>query len=101
MARMEILKTARPNGWYLQLTKWTEEVHGDDASHEEVVYEVGDGDPNCDPDQFDTLAEAEASFEKDVVRLSEVRNWEAQARYDEQWGTDNGFSEWDLRAREY
>lgn len=51
-------------------------------------------------DEFDTLGQAEGFYDAIVKRLSETRNWEAQAAYDDQHGTDNGYAPWQFN-REY
>ena len=83
----KVLKQAAPNGWYVAL----EEDGG--------CYFVIEGDD--DVVEFDIDRDAALNFYDTVVeRLRATPNWEAQARYDEAHGTDNGYGLWQS-AREY
>lgn len=77
------LKSARPNGWYVELLHYTNSTCGQ--------YQVGSGEDEEDYYEFDDLPSAEAYYESEVERLSKIPNDELQARYDEEWGTDNGY----------
>lgn len=87
---MQILKKSRPNGWFIQLVKYSDE--------ENVYYEVQErGDMNY---EYDTEEEALKYYDERVKELMDVPNWELQSKYDEEHGTDNGYSYWDYQ-REY
>jgi hypothetical protein len=55
-------------------------------------------EPNFIP--FDILADAERYFDEYVSELANEPNWEAQAEYDEEHGTINGYAPWQF-DREY
>jgi hypothetical protein len=96
-----LVKSARPNGHLLRLVHCVDTAYETPAEYEHVWFVSG---PDCERDddgaEFDTLAEAEAFFAAEQVRLAEVRNWEAQAAYDAEWGTDNGYAPFQF-GREY
>jgi hypothetical protein len=59
------------------------------------------GQRGCDAIELgEELAPARKAFDEEVGRMSAQPNWEAQARYDAEWGTDNGYAPWQL-SREY
>lgn len=88
----KVLKRAMCNGRAVKL------VHDEDAG-DYYVREPGSTEDD-DVMSFDTLAEAEEYFAKTVKSWSAEPNWELQAEYDAKWGTDNGYSPWQLN-REY
>lgn len=86
-----VLKKSRPNGHLVCLMKYED---GEDST-----YWVTEPD-NEDGVEFDgDLEEAQRYFEKAVEEWAKIPNWEAQARYDEIHGTDNGYSP--MPRREY
>lgn len=76
-----ILKQSHPNGWSAYLIA----VNG--------IYVVAESPDVYDDagDEYDTREAAEKGFADLVMELAESPNWEAQAAYDEQWGTINGY----------
>jgi hypothetical protein len=49
---------------------------------------------------FDNLADAKAHYDACVKSLADTPNWEAQAEYDAERGTVNGYAPWQYN-REY
>lgn len=76
-----IIKQASPNGHRVRLIEC-------DGSYSVEEHIDGWWEPGQD---YDTLAEAEVTFEGLCAELRQTPNWEAQARYDEEHGTDNGY----------
>lgn len=80
----KVLKRANPNrhGWII--------LKQDTSSDGEIYYTViGADEYEHEPE---TLAEAEALFDKLVSELINEPNWEAQADYDAAHGTINGYA---------
>ena len=86
----KVLKQAAPNGWLVRLI--------DDGEWGYLVEEP-DGDESMET-EFELLDDAQFYYESAIRRWHETPNWEAQARYDEAHGTDNGYGLWQS-AREY
>lgn len=86
------LVTAEPDDWMPE------------AEPMYVVAQPGDtireGDGMEYPVTDEGLVAAAAQYDADFKRWSDTPNWEAQARYDAEWGTDNGYAPWQLN-REY
>jgi hypothetical protein len=85
-----VIKSARPNGWPIRITQG-------DCLEGAIWYieECEDGYWN-EVSAHDTLAEAETEFAARVAVLKDIPNWELQARYDEEHGTDNGYAPWQI-----
>jgi hypothetical protein len=92
----KVIKHLAPNGWGIRILELAsddgeppvflvqEEVtEGDDPWNQITYWEEG---VECA-----TLAEAEEAFEKRLAELRETPNHAAQARYDEEHGTVNGY----------
>lgn len=89
---MKILKKSSPNGWFIRLVKY---------SHEEnVYYEVQEGNDKEGGYEYNTEEEALKYYDERVKELMDVPNLGLQSKYDEEHGTDNGYSYWDYQ-REY
>jgi len=84
--RATTLVKSRPNGFYLAL-----ECVGEGPDVEDVcfyVVETGDEDGV----EFDgDVRAANAYYYERQAELMKTPNWELQARYDEEHGTDNGY----------
>lgn len=92
---MRTIKTARPNGWCIQIVQYS----GDPLFY---ILEYDDEGYPLDPDEgYETLADAKTEFTRLATDLASVPNWELQARYDEEHGTDNGFAPWQYNASNY
>jgi hypothetical protein len=83
----KILRTASPNGHAVRLV----EFEGGGFAVQGYIEEDEVNGYWDDGDDFDTLAEAQAHFDEECNRLKDVRNDLAQARYDEEHGTVNGY----------
>ena len=81
---MKYLKHLRPNGFDIALCE------------EDGWYWVCESLDDYDTmdTEFENLEEATVYFDERVKELAETPNWEAQARYDEEHGTDNGYAVW-------
>lgn len=97
MPRDLTLQSCRPNGHYLAL-KYTPA----DAAWPAMWYvdECTAGADEEDVSEFDTLAEAQAWYDTRKVELATLPNWDAQERYDEAHGTDNGYAPWQYGREE-
>lgn len=96
MTKPTIIKSARPNRYPIRLVSYT----NDEGT--ETVFEVQETDEEGYWEEgfsTESLQVAEQAFEKRCKELSQTPNWEAQAQYDEQHGTDNGYPI--LPRREY
>ena len=82
----KFIEKSAPNGHRISLQQF-----GDDAGWNTwtVFEDLGDGE--VDEVDFDSLDEARAYYANRVAVLTQTPNWEAQARYDEEHGTDNGY----------
>lgn len=87
MARTVVQK-ANPN-----LHGWVKLVHDNEAGDWYVREEGMDA---ADAPSFDVFDDAEAFYKARVAELHNTPNHEAQARYDAEWGTDNGYAPWQL-----
>jgi hypothetical protein len=83
MARM--IEKSRPNGWPLSLQEF------DDGENKLWVVFEGLEDNEVDEIDFETYAAAKLHYDARKASLATTPNWEAQARYDEEHGTDNGY----------
>lgn len=97
MAVKELLAKCNPNRHgNVRLFKYTDRwLEGGEEQEGEVVFVVclpGDDSREGDGAEFDTEEKARVHYDAEVKRLSNEPNWEAQAAYDEQWGTDNGYA---------
>lgn len=79
----KILKRANPNrhGWIIL----KETTHVDEVYYTVVGADEYEHEP-------ESLAEAEALFDRLVNELKDEPNWEAQAEYDDAHGTINGYA---------
>lgn len=86
---MTTIKRATINGYVLVLTE-------DDGLF--LLTEGNSFDDYDEPveDEFDDRDEAIKQFEHRAEKLRDTPNWEAQAAYDEEHGTDNGYAPWQL-----
>ena len=77
------------------------EGHADDPEFEpESIYVVESPGYGYSPDggaEFLNEVDGRAEYDREVKRLSEEPNWEAQAEYDEQHGTVNGYAPWQFQ----
>lgn len=80
-----ILYKSRPNGFRLVL-----ECEGDLESDSLSVFVTETGDEDGVEFDSDIRAAWEYFCERET-ELASTPNWEAQARYDEEHGTDNGY----------
>lgn len=87
MTTCKTIKKSRPNGWRLSLAE-----HAGDGDTVYIVF--GPEDEPDEGQEFVTLSEANAYYEEQVLILAKTPNWEAQAAYDEAYGTDNGYAPW-------
>lgn len=81
-----VLEKANPNrhGW-VKLVRYGHEA--EDFTFVVVTPEDEDGA------EFDgNEALARQHYEAEVARLAATPNWQAQAEYDAEWGTDNGYA---------
>jgi hypothetical protein len=94
--RKELLKSANPNAHgKMKVYRFTD-MSEDILPVDQFCYVVTmPGEHSDDGQEFADEAEAVSYFDAEVARLQDTPNWEAQARYDEAHGTDNGFSPWD------
>lgn len=76
MDNKETILKSRPNGHPVSLVKCT--------TDEGTVYYMLN-DP-LDSEEFDDEEEARLAYASAVTYWAKTPNWEAQARYDEQWG---------------
>lgn len=93
MRHATLVEKARPNGHYVGL--WA-----GDSGEWWAVEEQSDEDEEPYEFEFESLAEAKAHFDTSCAELRVKPNWEAQARYDEAHGTDNGYALWQHRREE-
>lgn len=92
------LAKANPNGHgLLRLVRFTDE----DGSISYYVREPNSQDQDDTVDFDDDLTGAEAYYAERLTFWSKEPNWEAQAAYDERWGTDNGYASWQANRAEY
>jgi len=92
---MQIIKKANPNRHGVMFLEKDE--YG-------VFWITGpqDGEFETDPDDAGTdEAEAIKKFDRAVSYWAEKPNWRAQAAYDEEHGTINGYAEWQYESREF
>lgn len=75
---------------------WLKLVAGDDYWYV-IEPDAVDRDDITD---FTSEAEARSFYEERAKYWADEPNWEAQARYDEEHGTENGYAPWQLN-REY
>lgn len=91
---MAIIKRAAPNGWQVQISTWP-------GCSTYFVYERVDGEWETQS-EHDTLEEAEKAFDSICAELARKPNMQAQAAYDEEHGTDNGYDpRIEMQRREY
>lgn len=81
------LAACSPNGFPIELRKCSHDGH-DWYEVREWNGALDDDDPHVE--EFDTLAEANVAYAFRRTALIDTPNPEAQARYDAEWGTDNG-----------
>jgi hypothetical protein len=94
MFGLTLVEKANPNrhGW-VKLLK-------DESDLEDVRWYVKEPDMD-DCVEFDGHEDKARKYYKELVEeLQNEPNWAAQAEYDEQHGTDNGYSPWQF-TREY
>jgi hypothetical protein len=71
-----------------------------DVDDDGVYWITPPHDPDFEEDPYDVgtnLQEATVAFDSEVQRLAKVPNWEAQAAYDDEHGTINGYSPFQFR----
>ena len=97
MTRPTRLAHCAPNGHRLALYVF----HDGGYTGDQTYYVVAgpDSERPDEGDEYDTEAEARNAYEAEAKRLAKTPNWAAQAAYDEQWGTDNGYAS--FQTREY
>lgn len=73
----------------------------DGAPDEFAYFGPGESSDEDDGTSFETDEQAARDhFDSEVKRLAELPNYEAQAAYDAEHGTDNGYAPWQY-GREY
>lgn len=58
-----------------------------------LVYDCDHDEYGTEPADYDDLADAQARYDIEVKVACSEPDWEAQARYDEEHGTVNGYDE--------
>lgn len=92
MTTTTVIAKANPNRHgRIELLRFTDTGFETEAEHEHVFAVRTIGDDRGDETEFDTEEEARAYFDAEVAHWAKEPNWEAQAAYDAEWGTDNGY----------
>lgn len=93
--RWTVLENASPNRFPIRLIRYASKTMG---SLPCFVVEETDPDgyweftaDGCGAEFDGNLAKARAYYAERVAKLRDTPNWEAQARYDEEHGTVNGY----------
>jgi len=100
MAR-KLIEKCYPNahGWLKLVHDTSCGMEWDEEGEHWYVRQPRDEDED-DWTRFATLDEAKAFYDERKTFWCNEPNWEAQAKYDEAHGTDNGYAPWQLN-REY
>lgn len=93
--QLKVIQKGKYNGWDLRLIQY----------NEDGVYCIQEPDDDGwngwdEGEEFDNLPQALQAFTERANQLSQTPNWEAQACYDNEHGTINGYAPWQFN-REY